>query len=149
MTCNCMSIQIWFAVYDQNAGTGTSKLIFHYYLISQLLIQNHDCKRSHETSDTTQLYCNTENSLFNFEFSSDENHHSYIPGFKLGWEIFQYYRHFAILGCVISVSQTFSHTNNITCAIYRRILCHISPNTSYYRIKCAHWQTILKPTDSY
>ena len=36
---------------------------------------------------------------------------------NLGWEMFQYYRHYAILRYAISISQTFSHVNNIAYAI--------------------------------
>ena len=68
----------------------------------------------------------------------------------LPYRVCQYYHHFTIWGCAISLSQTFSHINNITCTIYRRILPHIAK----HRIECAtkftltnnavtHWQ-ILK-----
>ena len=42
-----------------------------------------------------------------------------------------YYRHYAILGYAISISQTFSHVNNIAYAIYRKILPHITGKIIY------------------
>ena len=47
----------------------------------------------------------------------------------VGWAILQYYRHYAILGYAISISQIFSHVKNIAYAIYRRISPHITGNT--------------------
>ena len=45
---------------------------------------------------------------------------------QVGLAILQYYRHYAILGYAISISQTFSHINNIAHEIYRRISPHIA-----------------------
>ena len=45
----------------------------------------------------------------------------------------------------------FSHVNNITCAVYHRILPHITE--SYYKIECTVynrnllWESILQPTN--
>ena len=42
----------------------------------------------------------------------------------------QYYCHYTILVYTISISQTFSHVNNIAYAIYCRISSHIADSTT-------------------
>ena len=69
------------------------------------------------------------------------------PTPEYGWAVFQYYRHIAILEHAISILQTFPHFNNITCAIYRRIL----PNNAYCYCSICSYSVLVKfvPTTGY